>query len=407
MQLDGEQLKAIDNMFNGCILVGDVGSGKSRTAIGYYLLKVCKGGVVINGQGGYSEMENPKDLYIITTAKKRDDREWHRECSNFLITENPDISHSGVKVTVDSWNNIKKYRKTVGAFFIFDEQRVIGSGAWVKAFLDISRKNQWVLLSATPGDTWKDYIPVFIANGFYRNKTDFLDQHVIWSPWSKFPKIEDYKNKGLLIFYRNHLLVKMKCVKHTTQCKETKVVAYDKALYSSVWKDRWDPYDDCPIEETGKLFYLLRKVVNSDETRLLAIKSILSNTKKVIIFYNFDYELEILKSFLKSIKIPYSEWNGHKHEPILEGKKWAYLVNYAAGSEGWNCTTTDTIIFYSLNYSYRIMTQAAGRIDRRDTPYKYLFYYYIRSMSPIDIAINRALEQKKKFNENDFINGAV
>lgn len=401
--LDEQQLAAIDKMFNGCLLVADVGCGKSRTAIGYYLFKVCKGSVKCNGSGTYSEMVNPRDLYIITTAKKRDDREWLNECSNFLLGPEREASHSGVKVTVDSWNNIKKYKKVAGAFFIFDEQRVVGSGAWVKSFLDISRKNQWILLTATPGDTWKDYIPVFVANGFYDNKTDFLQQHAIWAPWSKFPKIMDYRAKGRLLYYRNHLLVTMKNEKHTIVCTETKLVSYSKALYSTVWKDRWDPYDNCPIEETGKLFYLLRKVVNSDSSRCECCKRILKECKKAVIFYNFDYELDILKAMCESIKMSYSEWNGHRHESLLDGKKWVYLVNYRAGSEGWNCITTDTMIFYSLDYSYRTMTQAAGRIDRRDTPYKELFYYYIRSVAPIDIAINRALERKADFNEKEFL----
>lgn len=404
MILDEEQIAAIDKMFNGCILVADVGVGKSRTAIGYYLFKVCRGGAMLNGKLLYSEMASPRDLYIITTAKKRDDHEWLDECSRFLIGPDRENSHSGVKVTVDSWNNIQKYKKVYGAFFIFDEQRLVGSGPWVKAFLDISRKNQWVLLTATPGDVWKDYIPVFVANGFYRNRTDFMQQHAIYAPWVKFTKIIGYRDKGRLISYRNRLQVHMKKKVEKLKCEETKIVAYNKPLYLKVWRDRQNPFDDnCPIEDTGTLFFLLRKVVNSDSSRVKATMSILEECKKAIIFYNHDYELDILKQMCKSMRMPYSEWNGHKHEGLLTGDKWVYLVNYAAGSEGWNCVTTDTIIFYSLNYSYRTMVQAAGRIDRRDSPYENLFYYYIRSSAPIDLAIHRALDAKANFNEKEFL----
>lgn len=404
MILDEEQIAAIDKMFNGCILVADVGVGKSRTAIGYYLFKVCKGGAMLNGKLLYSEMASPRDLYIITTAKKRDDHEWLDECSRFLIGPDRENSHSGVKVTVDSWNNIQKYKKVYGAFFIFDEQRLVGSGPWVKAFLDISRKNQWVLLTATPGDVWKDYIPVFVANGFYRNRTDFMQQHAIYAPWVKFTKIIGYRDKGRLISYRNRIQVHMKKKVEKLKCEETKIVTYNKPLYLKVWKDRQNPFDnDCPIEDTGTLFFLLRKVVNSDSSRVKATMSILEECKKAIIFYNHDYELDILKQMCKSMRMPYSEWNGHKHESLLTGDKWVYLVNYAAGSEGWNCVTTDTIIFYSLNYSYRTMVQAAGRIDRRDSPYENLFYYYIRSSAPIDLAIHRALDAKANFNEKEFL----
>lgn len=404
MILDEEQIAAIDKMFNGCILVADVGVGKSRTAIGYYLFKVCRGGAMLNGKLLYSEMALPRDLYIITTAKKRDDHEWLDECSRFLIGPDRENSHSGVKVTVDSWNNIQKYKKVYGAFFIFDEQRLVGSGPWVKAFLDISRKNQWVLLTATPGDVWKDYIPVFVANGFYRNRTDFMQQHAIYAPWVKFTKIIGYRDKGRLISYRNRIQVHMKKKVEKLKCEETKIVAYNKPLYLKVWRDRQNPFDNnCPIEDTGTLFFLLRKVVNSDSSRVEATMSILEECKKAIIFYNHDYELDILKQMCESIKMPYSEWNGHKHESLLTGDKWVYLVNYAAGSEGWNCITTDTIIFYSLNYSYRTMVQAAGRIDRRDSPYENLFYYYIRSSAPIDLAIHRALDAKANFNEKEFL----
>lgn len=404
MILDEEQIAAIDKMFNGCILVADVGVGKSRTAIGYYLFKVCRGGAMLNGKLLYSEMASPRDLYIITTAKKRDDHEWLDECSRFLIGPDRENSHSGVKVTVDSWNNIQKYKKVYGAFFIFDEQRLVGSGPWVKAFLDISRKNQWVLLTATPGDVWKDYIPVFVANGFYRNRTEFMQQHAIYAPWVKFTKIIGYRDKGRLISYRNRLQVHMKKKVEKLKCEETKIVAYNKPLYLKVWRDRQNPFDDnCPIEDTGTLFFLLRKVVNSDSSRVKATMSILEECKKAIIFYNHDYELDILKQMCKSMRMPYSEWNGHKHESLLTGDKWVYLVNYAAGSEGWNCVTTDTIIFYSLNYSYRTMVQAAGRIDRRDSPYENLFYYYIRSSAPIDLAIHRALDAKANFNEKEFL----
>ena len=73
----------------------------------------------------------PKDLYIITTAKKRDTLEWEGELSPFLLSTNPDVNLYQNKVVIDSWNNISKYKDITDAFFIFDEQRVVGSGTWV------------------------------------------------------------------------------------------------------------------------------------------------------------------------------------------------------------------------------------------------------------------------------------
>lgn len=398
-ELFGYQKEAVDQMKNGSVLCGGVGSGKSITAIAYYISKVC-GGNYENIKDG---MKTPRDIFIITTAKKRDDKEWEMECMKFCIglEDNP---YYPVKVIVDSWNNIKKYRKVVGSFFIFDEQRVVGSGVWVKSFLDISRKNQWVLLSATPGDQWSDYIPVFIANGFYKNKTEFNTHHCIFSRFSKYPKIERYINERKLMAHRDSIVVMMKDNRETERHDINVIVSYDKELYRKVLRDRWDPYDNCPIRETGKLLYLLRKTVNSDPSRIAVLDDILGSKKYLIVFYNFDYELEILKNYLDSIFYTYSEWNGHKHQAVPKDPEgWVYLVQYAAGSEGWNCTKTDTIVFFTQNYSYRTLEQSRGRIDRVNTPFHDLFYYHIRSNAPIDLAIHQALARKKKFNDHAFI----
>lgn len=404
MQLYSHQLKAARKLKNGNILCGGVGTGKSRTALYYYFTTVCGGRVPLDGEEdrSWGEFTSPRDLYIITTAKKRDDKEWLAECAQFMVTTDPKVSFCGVKVTVDSWNNITKYKKIYGAFFIFDEQRVKGKGPWVKAFWDIARKNQWILLSATPGDTWSDYIPVFVANGFYKNRTDFNNRHCVFSRFSKYPKIEKYIDTGILVKNRNEIMVKMRYEKEAVQHHVAKVCRYDKRLYLRVFKDRWDIYENEPIEESGKLCYLLRKVVNSDPDRVYEVGLLVQRHPRAIIFYNFTYELELLRDLLDSMDITYSEWNGKKHEAVPDGERWCYLVQYTAGCEGWNCITTDTIIFYSQNYSYSITTQAAGRIDRLNTPYKDLYYYHIKSSAPIDLAIARALNSKKNFNEKAF-----
>lgn len=403
MELYSHQVSAIERLKNGSILCGDVGTGKSRTALAYFFLKVCGGNMEINGEGSWGEPVSPRDLFIITTAKKRDDKEWLDECKPFGVYEDREKSVCNIGLTVDSWNNIKKYAGVTGAFFIFDEQRVCGYGAWVKAFLRIARNNQWILLSATPGDTWTDYIPVFIANGFYRNKTDFNSRHCIFSPFTTYPKIDRYVNTGELMKHRSDILVRMKFKKQAESHHISVPVKYDKQLYLTVFKNRWDPYDNCPIDEVGKLCYLLRKVVNSDDSRLNAVKEIIETTDKVIIFYNYTYELEMLRNLYELLLIPYAEWNGQKHEQIPETDTWGYFVQYSAGCEGWNCITSDTIIFYSQNYSYRMTIQASGRIDRMNTPFTDLYYYHIKSNAPIDIAIARALHNKKNFNEKGFI----
>lgn len=400
------QEAAVKKMKNGCILNGGVGTGKSRTALYYYFSK----------QGGsmnpeYVPMKQPKDLYIITTARKRDTLEWEGELPPFLMSTKEDQTRLyGNTIKVDSWNNIKKYTNVKNAFFIFDEQRVVGYGAWTKAFLTITKNNEWILLSATPGDTWSDYIPVFIANGFYKNKTEFNREHVVFSRFTKYPKVERYVNTGRLIRERNEILVNMDFERETNANHIDIVTNYDRILYHKAQKNRWDPYKNEPIEQAGQLCYVLRRIVNEDQSRQVALAQILEKHNKIIIFYNFDYELEILENmaYISGLdnagKYELAEWNGHKHQPVPKGDNWVYLVQYTAGAEGWNCIDTDTIVFYSQNYSYKIMCQAAGRIDRLNTPFKELYYYHLKSMSPIDLAISRALKDKKNFNESKWVN---
>lgn len=402
------QLKAIENMSNGCILNGGVGSGKSRTSLGYY----CKE----NGANLYSDkplkMTKPKDLYIITTARKRDSLEWDGELPIWRMSSHPEFNIHKQKIVIDSWNNIKKYANVKNAFFIFDEQKVTGSGVWVKSFLKITNNNSWILLSATVGDTWQDYIPVFIANGFYKNRTEFNEQHVVFKRFSKFPQIDKYINTGRLIRLRNKILVDMDFERKTTSHHIDVWCEYPKMKYSDVRKNRWNPYKDEPIVNAGELCYTERKVVNSDMSRLNEVIDIFRKHKRVIIFYNFDYELEILQAlYLLEVvnpdgagKFEVAEWNGHKHQPIPDTPEWIYLVQYNAGAEGWNCIKTDSIIFYSQNYSYKIEEQARGRIDRLNTPYMDLYYYHLKSKSKIDLAIARSLSMKKNFSEGKYAN---
>ena len=400
IQLRDYQKKAIAQMKNGCILCGGVGSGKSRTALAYYYIE--QEGII---EDDYTEPmgDPPQDLYIITTARKRDTYEWEGEMAPFLLSSNPDVSLYTNKVVVDSWNNISKYIDVTHAFFIFAEPRVVGSGTWVKSFLKITKSHNWILLSGTPGDCWSDYIPVFIANGFYKNKTEFTREHIIYSRFTKFPKIDRYGNTGRLVRLRNSILVNMDFNRRTVSHHEDVYCNYDISAYKDMMRNRWNIWEDKPIENASELCYSLRKIVNSDESRQVAFLEIFEKHPRVIVFYNFDYELDILKAITYGNGVEVAEWNGHKHQPVPESKSWVYLVQYTAGCEGWNCIKTDTIIFWSQNYSYKVMEQARGRIDRMNTPFNDLYYYHLKTRSGIDLAISRALNSKKKFNESGFI----
>lgn len=396
LKLRDYQLDAISNMKNGCILNGGVGSGKSLTSLAYYYLENGGSKEFLTG-GKYKKMrKNKLDLYIITTARKRDTFEWEKELAQFLLDKEND------KIVVDSWNNISKYKDVKNSFFILDEQRLVGSGTWVKSFLKIAKHNKWILLSATPGDTWSDFIPVFLANGFYKNKTEFLREHAVYARYCNFPKIEKYIGTKKLLRLRDSILIDMEFDRDTVQIHTDIHVDYDKELYRKVMKERWDIWKDEPIDSASGLCYALRKIVNTHESRPEQLLKLSEIHDRIIVFYNFNYELDILKSLDYPDKTVVAEWNGHKHDPVPTTKRWIYLVQYTAGAEGWNCITTDTMVFYSQNYSYKIMLQSAGRIDRMNTKYKTLNYYHLKTKSNIDLAINKALKEKKRFNETKF-----
>lgn len=392
------QRDAVRRMFSGCILNGGVGSGKSRTGLYWYFQE--NGGSIIGDE--YKEMFHPKDLYIITTPFKRDRHEWDGELLNYYISTNPETSYYNNKVVVDSWNNIKKYASVKNAYFIFDEDKLSGYGAWAHAFIEISKNNKWIVLSATPGDVWMDYMTIFIANGYYKHKTDFCNQHVVWNPHVSYQSVQRYINVERLVRLKKRTLIDMDFHRSTIPHHEDVWVDYDKSIYKQVLETRWNPYKDEPIKQAAELCSVLRQIVNSSEDRQQRILEIMEDHPKVIIFYNYNYERRILLDMIYPEGTEVAEWSGFAHQPLPTGDKWVYLVQYTAGAEGWNAITTDTIIFYSQNYSYKATVQAAGRIDRLNTPYVHLYYYHIKSKAGIDLAISRALKEKKLFNEMKF-----
>lgn len=391
------QKKAIDQLKTGSILRGGVGSGKSLTSLAYYFIKECGG--KLNGE--IVPMTNPKNLYVITVANKRDKLDWMREAVHLGISTDSELNTNNFSFIVDSWNNIEKYKEVKDAFFIFDEQKVIGSGSWAKAFIKIAKSNNWILLTATPGDVWSDYIPVFVANGFFKNRTDFLSKHAVFNSFTPFPKIERYIHTDVLDRYKASIIVEMEYESKANRNILEVTFQYDQALYSKI-KERWNIYKDRPIKSASEACYLFRQVVNSDLSRLEGLIRLVKKHTKVIVFYNFDYELDILRSLSSILDCPVAEYNGHLHEDLPEGDSWVYLVHYVSGSEAWECPTANTIVLYSRTYSYKTTIQAMGRIDRQNSKFLDLYYYFFTSESPIDKAIKESFSQKKNFNEKRF-----
>lgn len=374
------QKKALAQLESGNILVGGVGSGKSMVAV-----------------AAYASKHADRDVYVITTAKKRDSHDWQREFARFAVGMDEGQTIAGI-LTIESWNNIHKFDHIKGAFFIFDEQRLVGSGGWVKSFLRIAKSNEWILLSATPGDNWLDYIPVFIANGFYKNRTEFKARHVVYKSYTRFPAIDRYVDTGRLVRLRNQIVVKMPYERHTTRHLVILPVDHDVDLMKRAMRDRWNPFEGRPIRQSAELYSVMRKIVSQHPSRMHALTEIMKKHPRLIIFYNFNYELEMLRE-IEGIEI--AEWNGQKHQEVPISDRWLYLVQYTAGAEGWECISTNAEFFWSQSYSYKQTEQAYGRIDRLNTPYTDLWYYLPMGNSFIEKAVRRAYSEKRDFNESE------
>ena len=398
-----EQIQAVRQLQNGSILAGGVGSGKTLTSLAWYLTSVCNAASFEKGGSlAKKKVKGSPTLYVITTAKKRDSLEWEEEAARLGLSTDPACSFTGSSIVVDSWNNIGKYSDREHAVFFFDEQRASGSGRWVKEFLKITRKNTWLLLSATPGDVWMDYLPVFMAHGFFRTRTEFMEDHVIFDRFAKYPKVKRYIGEVKLQRLRRSILVEMPVERHTTRERETVYCDYDRDLYKWVVKNRMDPWTEEPLRDAGGVCRILRKVVSDNDWRSEQAKRILSSNERVIVFYNYNYELDRILAVSESLGLPTAQWNGHRHDAIPAEPRWVYICQYTSAAEGWNCTSTDTVLFWSLNYSWRVTEQCEGRIDRLNTPYSRLKYYFLESHSSIDEAVRRSLSSKKVFNERAF-----
>lgn len=379
VKLREHQEKVLRQLSNGKVMYGGVGAGKTLTAMHYYI-----------------QREAPKNIYVITTAKKRDDLDWEEEAAKVGVSSKPGATVAGLLI-VDSWNNISKYTDVEDSFFIFDEQRLVGSGAWVKAFYKIAKKNNWILLTGTPGDVWMDYVPLFVANGLYRNKTQFCREHVVWAPYVKFPRIDRYVNTDILEKYRNMLLVEMPYEKHTTRHVDFVETDFDMERFKRIHKDRWHIFEDRPITDVAELFRTIRQLVSTDPSRLDALFEIMEKHDKIIIFYNFNYERDLLRTLASEITV--AEYNGEKKDPIPDTDKWLYIVQYTAGAEGWNCTETDAMVFWSMTHSWKLFEQAQGRIDRMNTEFVDLYYYVFWTNNFVEKGIRHSLEKKENFNE--------
>lgn len=368
------QKRAINQMHNGCILCGGVGAGKSLTSLGY-IDKVYPSGTV----------------YIITPARKRNTGEWFDDIRKNDMDE--------TRFVVDSWNNLSKYKDVKDAFFLFDEQKVSGKGTWAKSLIRIAKSNQWILLSATPGDTYDDYATVLIANGFVRNRTTWYDEYCVTKS-QPFFHIVDHKNKDVIDMMIRRIFIKMDYQSDKKRIERViPIQARSAGEEKEILMTHKAPGAQMPFTTFAAAIAYVRMNCYDKSKKTEALRKIIEKHKKIIVFYNFLSEkLEIERAAIDA-NVTINFYNGQRHDPIPDTDEWVYGVQYNSGAEAWNCITTNAMVFYSPNYSYKTMEQAHGRIDRVNSPYECLYYYMLLNELNIDNKVMNALSSKKDFNE--------
>ena len=401
------QENCLERLSTGKVLAADTGAGKSIMSLAWYLSKECASDEhsLKSGAKAWTLYHGSPDLYIITTPKKRDSEEWESDLSKFNLVKGRNSKEMGeVNIFIDSWNNIKKYTEIKNSVFIFDEQRAVGSGTWAKSFVKIAKQNHWIMLSATPGDTWSDWCPLMIAKGYYPNRTAFFNKHAVYNPYVKYREIIRWDNTDELEYYRSKMLVTCRMEKKTTRHFEEVIAdCSNKYEVKRAYKERTNPKTGEPFKSASELCAYTRNIINTDPTRSAVGLKIIQMYDRIIIFYTLTDELEGIKWACNKAGRKMYFYNGEIHDQVPTGNNWAYIVQYTAGSEAWNCTTCNAMLFWDLTYSYKQFKQATGRIDRLNTPYSDLYYYAIRSYMPLDLAIRRALREKKDFNSRGFL----
>ena len=123
--------------------------------------------------------------------------------------------------------------------------------------------------------------------------------------------------------------------------------------------------------------------------------------ERVVVFYNYNAELEQLKQLLERLDRPYSEYNGHRKDlrAFQESSEGVVLANYGSASTGINdFVIASTMVMYSLTTSYIDFEQAKKRIDRIGQTKKPLFYFLIMK-GTIDARVYHSLQEGKDFDE--------
>lgn len=277
----------------------------------------------------------------------------------------------------------------------------------------VSPKTSVILLSGTPcGGHYENLYTQAKLLGLGMTKTEYWNRYVNWyeipipgRPYS-IKKVVGYKNVDDLInrlskcgavFVKSEDVLDLPEQTFTVKTvdkpialkrfeRDGSVVVYGKEYVAA----------NVLVELTAS-----RQLCNSKDKQQAFIDLINSINDRVVVFYNFDSELDTLKTLVKDR--PIAEVNGHTNTEQIyhDNDNCVLFVQYQAGARGLNLQDGNKIIYYSLTLSSDLFEQSKKRIHRIGTKYP-CFYWILQTKDSVEESIYKSLNRQEDYNEELF-----
>ncbi|MBL0992197.1 MAG: DEAD/DEAH box helicase [Escherichia coli] len=424
MKLFDYQKEAIENFESKPLNLSDVGTGKSYMSIGSYVKSECSKLLIICLAPKVNDFVEDSEIFNLNVTALNKGTKKNKE----LLSES-----NLVAISFESSWRLTELNKWVDkdTFIIIDESHKVSvsKSKVTKFVMGLSKRAKYnYLCTATPvsnGKLENWYPQLFISNVFRKPKKEFEQLFVIKQMRQmgsmRFMQITGYRNEHLLEQMIDEASVKYKRDKgylpEDYVYKTKKPAMYNKLKKSRLYKDDNDLRVE--LDNSSKLFNSLRQVshgflngiskqVSKEPFERLDAILETHNNERVVIFYNYKWEAEMLKQLLDKLKRPYGEYNGSVKDlkPFKNNDNGVVLAQYKSASTGINdFVISNVMVFNSMPLSSTEYLQAKGRTDRHGQD-KTPLYYHIVPDTPIEKKIFSVVTNGKDFT-NEMIEESV
>lgn len=418
------QKEAIENYKEKSFNLSDTGVGKTVMALGSFIESKCKKLLVICLAPKVVDFAEDGVLMNVDITPLNRGSKKNKE----LLAESDKVA-----ISFESVWRIPEFLKWVDedTFIIIDESHKVAntSSKVTKYVMKLSKKAKYTYLcTATPisNGKYEQYYPQLKMLGVYNGTKKeyynmFVDERMTRMGGSQFMQITGYRNIDLLENMVNQCSVNYK--RDKPYLPEDYVYKTKKpAMFNKLKKNRMYKTDNgevIELDNSSKLFNALRCVshgfllgINKQVSKepFERLQAILEthNNERVVIFYNYNIELEMLKQLLSKLKRPTSEYNGARKDlKEFKGKyNGVVLAHYKSASTGINdFVISNVMVFNSLPLSSIELTQSKGRIDRQGQGKKPMYYFIIPD-TPVEKKIFEQITNGKDFT-NEMIEDVV